>query len=109
MHQPCHNATSYPVLSLNKANNQPSNSADLSLIRQMGVKPPRNVRDVVPPLQKLRAAIHVVIATKRMQRHAADWARMKKLGEGLRRAKNELAMRRGRESAGPVVGEKRRR
>lgn len=63
------------------------------MISDMGVKP----RDRTPlrtPQAKLKTAISMVKAIVRMRRMSQDWKKTKKIGEGLKRAKNEVMKRR---------------
>lgn len=63
------------------------------MISDMGVKA-RDRAPVRTPRHKLRSAISLVRAAVRMQRMSSDWKKTKKLGEGLKRAKNEMLKRR---------------
>ena len=64
------------------------------MIADMGVKP-RDRSQIRTPRQKLRTAISAVQATVRMQKMVRDWKSTKKLGEGLKRAKDEVLRKRG--------------
>lgn len=70
-----------------------SNDADLRMISEMGVKP-RDRTQTRSPRQKLKSAVSTVKAAVRMQRMGREWKKTKKLGEGLKRAKNEVLKRR---------------
>lgn len=63
------------------------------MIAEMGVKP-RDRTQIRTPRQKLRSAISTVKAAVRMQKMGREWRKTKKLGEGLKRAKNEVLKRR---------------
>jgi len=63
------------------------------MIAEMGVKP-RDRTQIRSPRQKLKTAVSTVRAAMRMQRMGRDWKMTKKLGEGLKRAKNEVLKRR---------------
>ncbi|RAK99875.1 putative spindle-pole body protein (Pcp1) [Aspergillus ibericus CBS 121593] len=69
------------------------NEADLRMITDMGVKP-RDRNKLRTPQAKLKTAVSMVKAIVRMQRMSQEWKKTKKLGEGLRRAKNEVMKRR---------------
>ncbi|KAI2886315.1 hypothetical protein CBS11852_8006 [Aspergillus niger] len=69
------------------------NEADLRMISDMGVKS-RDRNKTRTPQSKLKTAVSMVRAVVRMQRMCQDWKKTKKLGEGLRRAKNEVLKRR---------------
>ncbi|KAF5858414.1 hypothetical protein ETB97_004409 [Aspergillus alliaceus] len=69
------------------------NEADLRMISEMGVKP-RDRGLLRSPRQKLKTAVFMVKATVRMQRMSQEWKRTKKIGDGLKRAKNEMLKRR---------------
>ncbi|PYI07509.1 spindle-pole body protein [Aspergillus sclerotiicarbonarius CBS 121057] len=69
------------------------NEADLRMISDMGVKP-RDRNKLRTPQAKLKTAVSMVKAIVRMQRMSQEWKKTKKLGEGLRRAKNEVLKRR---------------
>ncbi|KAJ5574175.1 uncharacterized protein N7459_008602 [Penicillium hispanicum] len=69
------------------------NEADLRMITEMGVQA-RDRTAVRSPRRKLRSAISLVVASVRMQKMGQEWRRTKKLGEGLKRAKNEMLKRR---------------
>ncbi|KAH1661553.1 hypothetical protein KXX15_001140 [Aspergillus fumigatus] len=77
------------------------NEADLRMINEMGVKPLDRTY-FRTPRQKLKAAISMILATVRMQRKSREWSKTKKLGEGLKRAKNEVLKKR-RESSGKAA------
>ncbi|GFF50756.1 spindle pole body protein pcp1 [Aspergillus udagawae] len=77
------------------------NEADLRMINEMGVKP-RDRTHFRTPRQKLKTAVSLVLATVRMQRKSREWSKTKKLGEGLKRAKNEVLKKR-RESSGKAA------
>ncbi|KAF7128490.1 hypothetical protein CNMCM5793_003278 [Aspergillus hiratsukae] len=77
------------------------NEADLRMINEMGVKP-RDRTHFRTPRQKLKTAVSMVLATVRMQRKSREWSKTKKLGEGLKRAKNEVLKKR-RESSGKAA------
>ena len=62
------------------------------MIAEMGVKP-RDRTQIRSPRQKLKTAISTVRAAIRMQRMGREWKKTKKLGEGLKRAKNEVLKR----------------
>lgn len=64
------------------------------MIADMGVKH-RDRSQIRTPRQKLRTAISAVQATVRMQKMVRDWKSTKKLGEGLKRAKDEVLRKRG--------------
>ena len=70
-----------------------SNDADLRMISEMGVKP-RDRTQTRSPRQKLKTAVSMVKAAVRMQRMGREWKKTKKLGEGLKRAKNDVLKRR---------------
>ncbi|KAI9929224.1 hypothetical protein ASPWEDRAFT_149861 [Aspergillus wentii DTO 134E9] len=80
------------------------NEADLRMISEMGVKS-RDRSQVRTPRQKLRSAVSMVMATVRMQRMGREWKKTKKLGENLKRVKNEVQRR--RESSSKKVMESR--
>jgi hypothetical protein len=63
------------------------------MIAEMGVKAPepKSLHDV---RRKLRTAGLAVIATVRMRHMSQEWSKARKLGDGLRRAKDELLRRR---------------
>lgn len=63
------------------------------MIADMGVKA-RDRAQIRTPRQKLRSAISAVQATVRMQKMVRDWKSTKKLGEGLKRAKDEVLRKR---------------
>ena len=63
------------------------------MISEMGVQA-RDRNTVRSPRGKFRAAISLVVAAVRMQKMGQEWRRTKKLGEGLKRAKNEMLKRR---------------
>lgn len=63
------------------------------MISDMGVKS-RDRNKTRTPQSKLKTAVSMVRAVVRMQRMCQDWKKTKKLGEGLRRAKNEVLKRR---------------
>ncbi|OGM45791.1 spindle-pole body protein (Pcp1) [Aspergillus bombycis] len=69
------------------------NEADLRMISEMGVKP-RDRSMLRSPRQKLKTGIFMVKAIVRMQRMGQQWQKTKKIGEGLKRAKNEVLKRR---------------
>ncbi|KAB8203528.1 hypothetical protein BDV34DRAFT_199032 [Aspergillus parasiticus] len=69
------------------------NEADLRMISEMGVKP-RDRGMLRSPRQKLKTGIFMVKAIVRMQRMGQQWQKTKKIGEGLKRAKNEVLKRR---------------
>jgi hypothetical protein len=63
------------------------------MISDMGVKP--HDRSMIrSPRQKLKTAVSMVKAIVRMQRMGQEWKKTRKLGEGLKRAKNEMLKRR---------------
>lgn len=62
------------------------------MIAEMGVKP-RDRSKVRSPRRKLKTAISMVVAAVRMQKLGQQWTKKKKLGEGLKRAKDELKRR----------------
>lgn len=70
-----------------------SNDADLRMIAEMGVQS-RGPNPARTPRQKFKTAVSLVMATVRMQRMGREWKKAKKLGEGLKRAKNEVLRRR---------------
>lgn len=70
-----------------------SNEADLRMISEMGVQA-RDRHPARTPRRKLKTAISLVLATVRMKRMSQAWGQTKKIGEGLKRAKNELLKRR---------------
>ncbi|KAL4810084.1 hypothetical protein BDV18DRAFT_52822 [Aspergillus unguis] len=73
------------------------NEADLRMVADMGVK--ARGRDTArSPTAKLKTAVSMVKAIVRMQRLGREWKKTTKLGEGLKRAKNEVMKRRERES-----------
>lgn len=78
---------------LTKMTGLSSNEADLRMITEMGV-PARDRTTVHSPRRRLRSAISLVVASVRMQKMGQEWRRTKKLGEGLKRAKNEMLKRR---------------
>lgn len=63
------------------------------MIAEMGVKP-HDRNKARTPMQKLRSALSTVHATVRMQKMVRDWKATKKLGEGLKRAKDEVIRKR---------------
>lgn len=63
------------------------------MIAEMGVKP-RDRSKIRSPRRKLKTTISMVVAAVRMQRLGQQWTKTKKLGEGLKRAKDELLKRR---------------
>lgn len=67
------------------------------MIADIGVKPHDgdNTRN---PRQKLKSAISTVVAAVRFRRMAQKWEKTKKLGEGLKRAKDDVLMSRNRGS-----------
>ncbi|KAE8351029.1 hypothetical protein BDV28DRAFT_137975 [Aspergillus coremiiformis] len=69
------------------------NEADLRMISEMGVKS-RDRGTLRSPRQKLKTAVSMVKAIVRMQRMSQEWKKTKKVGEGLKRAKNEVLKRR---------------
>ncbi|PWY92533.1 hypothetical protein BO70DRAFT_376192 [Aspergillus heteromorphus CBS 117.55] len=69
------------------------NEADLRMISEMGVKS-RDRNKLRSPKAKLKTAVSMVKAIVRMKRMSQDWKKTKKIGEGLRRAKNEVLKRR---------------
>ncbi|KAL1967585.1 hypothetical protein VTN77DRAFT_3100 [Rasamsonia byssochlamydoides] len=69
------------------------NEADLRMIAQMGVKAPER-KKLHDARRKLKTAGLAIIATVRMQRMSEEWSKARKLGEGLRRAKSEVLLRR---------------
>lgn len=76
-----------------------SNDADLKMIAEMGVRPPLN-REKLPPRQKLRSVVYMVMASVRMQRLKWEWGQVRKVGDGLRKAKGDVLRKR----AGVVEG-----
>ncbi|KAL4747304.1 hypothetical protein BDW72DRAFT_196865 [Aspergillus terricola var. indicus] len=73
------------------------NEADLRMISDMGVRA-RGLSNVRSPKAKLKTAVSMVKAIVRMQKMSREWKKTTKLGEGLKRAKNEVMKRRERES-----------
>ncbi|KAL9111115.1 MAG: hypothetical protein Q9227_004378 [Pyrenula ochraceoflavens] len=72
------------------------NEADIKMIRQMGVKARRSSYETkLSPVSKLRAGVQTVIAIARMQKMAQQWVPIRKLGEGLRKAREDVERRRG--------------
>ncbi|KAF9884053.1 hypothetical protein FE257_002338 [Aspergillus nanangensis] len=69
------------------------NDADLRMISEMGVKA-RDRQNVREPRHKLKTAVSMVRAIVRMKRMSQEWTKARKLGEGLKRAKNEVLKRR---------------
>jgi hypothetical protein len=67
------------------------------MISEMGVKP-RDRNNTRTPTEKLKTAVSMVKAIVRMQKMGREWKKTTKLGEGLKRAKNEVMKRRERES-----------
>lgn len=67
------------------------------MISDMGVKR-RDRHNVRSPTAKLKTAVSMVKAIVRMQKMGREWNKTTKLGEGLKRAKNEVMKRRERES-----------
>lgn len=63
------------------------------MIAEMGIHAPEP-RKVHDARRKIRTAGLAVMATVRMQRMSQEWTKAKKIGESLRRAKNELSMKR---------------
>lgn len=63
------------------------------MIAEMGIHAPEPNK-VHDARRKIRTAGLAVMATVRMQRMSQEWAKAKKIGESLRRAKNELSMKR---------------
>lgn len=63
------------------------------MIAQMGVRAPEP-KQLHDARRKLRTTGLAVIATVRMRRMSHEWSKARKLGDGLRRAKNELLRRR---------------
>lgn len=63
------------------------------MIAEMGINAPEP-KKVYDARRKIRTAGLAVMATVRMQRMSQEWTKVKKIGESLRRAKNELAMKR---------------
>ncbi|KAE8369510.1 hypothetical protein BDV27DRAFT_153002 [Aspergillus caelatus] len=78
------------------------NEADLRMISEMGVKP-RDRGMLRSPRQKLKTGIFMVKAIVRMQRMGQQWQKTKKIGEGLKRAKNEVLKRREASSSKALV------
>jgi Pericentrin-AKAP-450 domain of centrosomal targeting protein len=68
-----------------------SNQADLRMIQEMGVKAKRSSYESQLALrQRFRATVYAVVAANRIQRLEREWRRMRKMGEGLRRARGEV-------------------
>ena len=67
------------------------------MISEMGVKP-RDRRNIRTPTEKLKTAVSMVKGIVRMQRSSREWKKTSKIGEGLKKAKNELMKRKERES-----------
>lgn len=72
------------------------------MISEMGVKP-RDRAMLRSPRQKLKTGIFMVKAIVRMQRMGQQWQKTKKIGEGLKRAKNEVLKRREASSSKALV------
>ncbi|KAI2081411.1 hypothetical protein LOZ37_001222 [Ophidiomyces ophidiicola] len=70
------------------------NEMDLQLIADMGVEAGM-AETKLCGRRKLRSAAFVVMAAARMQKMAAEWRKTRKMGEGLRKAKNDVLKRRG--------------
>ncbi|KAL5340047.1 hypothetical protein BJX70DRAFT_130446 [Aspergillus crustosus] len=68
------------------------------MISDMGVKP-RDRNTIRTPKSKLKTAISMVKAVVRMQKASREWKQATKIGEGLKRAKNELMKRKEREGS----------
>lgn len=66
------------------------------MISDMGVIA-RDRSNVRSPKAKLKTAVSMVKAVVRMQKMSREWKKTTKLGEGLKRAKNEVMKRRERE------------
>ncbi|EAA63633.1 hypothetical protein AN3062.2 [Aspergillus nidulans FGSC A4] len=69
------------------------NEADLRMISDMGVIA-RDRSNLRSPKAKLKTAVSMVKAVVRMQKMSREWKKTTKLGEGLKRAKNEVMKRR---------------
>ena len=63
------------------------------MISEMGVKP-QDRSQGRSPQEKLRTGLSMVKAIVRMQRMGQEWKKTRKIGEGLKRAKNDLLKRR---------------
>lgn len=63
------------------------------MIAQMGIQAPEPKR-FYDARRKIRTAGLAVMATIRMQHMSQEWSKARKIGESLRRAKNELSMKR---------------
>lgn len=80
------------------ANMKCSNQADIRLIKQMGVKSPKpSYVSTAEPGQKLRAGINVVLAMVRMKKAGRKWAKIRELGEGGKRGRDDVPEKRERD------------
>ncbi|KAL4818044.1 hypothetical protein BDW67DRAFT_158430 [Aspergillus spinulosporus] len=66
------------------------------MISDMGVIA-RDRSNLRSPKAKLKTAVSMVKAVVRMQKMSREWKKTAKLGEGLKRAKNEVMKRREKE------------
>ena len=87
-------AWSKGVLDMSEGVRLACNEADIRMIRQMGVKAKRSSYETkLAPVNKLRAGIQTVIALARMSKMAQRWSGMKKMGDGLRKARDDVERR----------------
>lgn len=65
------------------------------MIRKMGVKPRcSSYQTQLEPRLKLRAAVFAVMASIRMEKLSTVWKEVRRIGDGLKKAKEDVMMRR---------------
>lgn len=63
------------------------------MIAEMGVEASLH-KPKLDPRRRFRSVAFVAVAAARMQKMAAQWKKAKKIGDGLRKAKDEVLKRR---------------